>query len=184
MRVSDLVKDLIFLVGSVECFAQVGSAPRCRPRGAPCAMPCTSWLHPDLKNPPGGLQSGEEAPHTHTSPPRATRKRPREVLGMFWGGAALAFWGVPKSAGCFVTSEAPCRGGVDVMGGRGGGLGGGLGAFFVTSSPPPALRHPEGWEPPLGGDGSRPLHHGLHRQERGPVSAAVFNDVLALCVNI
>lgn len=24
MRVSDLVKDLIFLVGSVECFAQVG----------------------------------------------------------------------------------------------------------------------------------------------------------------
>lgn len=26
MRVSDLVKDLIFLVGSVECFAQVGFA--------------------------------------------------------------------------------------------------------------------------------------------------------------
>lgn len=26
MRVSDLVKDVIFLVGSVECFAQVGSS--------------------------------------------------------------------------------------------------------------------------------------------------------------
>lgn len=62
------------------------------------------------------------------------------------------------------------------MGGRGGGLGEGLGAavvaLFVTSSPPPALRHPEGREPALGGDGSCPLHHGLHRQERRPVSAA------------
>lgn len=33
MRVSDLVKDLIFLVGSVECFAQVRDAVKRAERG-------------------------------------------------------------------------------------------------------------------------------------------------------
>lgn len=32
MRVSDLVKDVIFLVGSMECFSQVPSARLSRPR--------------------------------------------------------------------------------------------------------------------------------------------------------
>lgn len=35
MRVSDLVKDLIFLVGSVECFAQVGLRERRAARSQP-----------------------------------------------------------------------------------------------------------------------------------------------------
>ena len=35
MRVSDLVKDLIFLVGSVECFAQVGRWERGEARVVP-----------------------------------------------------------------------------------------------------------------------------------------------------
>lgn len=81
MRVSDLVKDLIFLVGSVECFAQVGFA------GATCLHPCVS---------------------------------------------------------CSFFCDR----------------------FLVLA----ALRDAEGREPALGGDGSRALHHGLHRQERRPVS--------------
>ncbi|XP_010219150.1 PREDICTED: transportin-3, partial [Tinamus guttatus] len=39
MRVSDLVKDLIFLVGSVECFAQVGARERRAASGVALALP-------------------------------------------------------------------------------------------------------------------------------------------------
>lgn len=72
MRVSDLVKDLIFLVGSVECFAQVGpprspTAPR--PRRAPSALPSrpppSPVALPRAAGPVGGLVSRRAPPGSH-----------------------------------------------------------------------------------------------------------------------
>lgn len=71
MRVSDLVKDLIFLVGSVECFAQVGFPRNTRIRR--CAGGAQA---------PVAFQGGEEV----TSVVSSCTRRPPWLVG---GGDCL-----------------------------------------------------------------------------------------------